>query len=67
MPPIAAPQGVSWKQEAREQRQAEAGEPVESAMPPAETVETSAPPTPEAVMPESKPEAKPEPKTEEDK
>jgi len=67
MPPIAAPQGVSWKQEAREQRQSEAAEPVESAGPAAETVEISAPPTPEAVMPEPKPETKTEPKTEEDK
>ncbi len=46
MPPIAAPQGVAWKQEAREQRQADSEhtEPVEATA----AVETPAPePKPE--------------------
>ena len=36
MPPIAAPQGVAWKQEAREQKQAEPGEHPASGAEPAE-------------------------------
>jgi ribosomal protein S3 len=39
MPPIAAPQGVAWKQEAREQRQSD----VEHAEAPVETIGAQAP------------------------
>jgi hypothetical protein len=54
MPPIAAPQGVAWKQEAREQRLAD-GEPTEPVETAAAAVETPAPET-KPPAPESKPE-----------
>jgi hypothetical protein len=58
MPPIAAPQGVAWKQEAREQRQSD----VEHAEAPVETIGAQAPveavetPAPVEATPEAKPE-----------
>jgi small subunit ribosomal protein S3 len=60
MPPIAAPQGVAWKQEAREQRHADHAD-VEPVEPPVETAAAETPaPEPKPTAPEPNPTA-PEP------